>query len=193
MEQSYSPKNKNKDVKELLPDRDSWFDLYASKVYGLALKLGFSARDAEDGVQEVFLKLQRKSKSFRGESSFSTWLYRVALNTLRDHRRKVVRFSREAAASGYESKDWAEITSERALSPIDLAIKEERRQLIRKALNQLPSNFREVLVLRELEGLSYRDIANVTGVKQGTIESRIFRARQRLASEISNLRGDICE
>ena len=112
MEQSYSPKNKNKDVKELLPDRDSWFDLYASKVYGLALKLGFSARDAEDGVQEVFLKLQRKSKSFRGESSFSTWLYRVALNTLRDHRRKVVRFSRESVASGYESKDWAEITSE---------------------------------------------------------------------------------
>ena len=192
MEQSRSVKINN-DVKELTPDRDTWFDLYASKVYGLALKLGFSARDAEDGVQEVFLKLQRKSDSFRGESSFSTWLYRVALNTLRDHRRKIVRFSREGSVSEYDSGDWMEISSESNLSPIDLAIKEERRQLVRKALNRLPSNFREVLVLRELEGLSYRDIANVTGVKQGTIESRIFRARQRLAREISNLRGDFCE
>ena len=86
-----------------------------------------------------------------------------------------------------------DFSSESNLSPIDLAIKEERRRLVRKALNRLPSNFREVLVLRELEGLSYRDIANVTGVKQGTIESRIFRARQRLAREISNLRGDLCE
>ena len=192
MEQSRSVKINN-DVKELTPDRDTWFDLYASKVYGLALKLGFSARDAEDGVQEVFLKLQRKSDSFRGESSFSTWLYRVAINTLRDHRRKIVRFSREGSVSEYDSGDWMEISSESNLSPIDLAIKEERRQLVRKALNRLPSNFREVLVLRELEGLSYRDIANVTGVKQGTIESRIFRARQRLAREISNLRGDFCE
>jgi RNA polymerase sigma-70 factor (ECF subfamily) len=71
------------------------------------------------------------------------------------------------------------------------AERNERRLLVRNALQQLPEKFREVLVLRELEGMSYRDISRILEVKQGTIESRIYRARTRLALEISNLEGDL--
>ena len=73
---------------------DRLFRDYGARIYGLALRCGLDAREAEDGVQEVFLKVQRRISTFRGEAALSTWLYQVALNTLRDHRRKMARQSR---------------------------------------------------------------------------------------------------
>lgn len=163
---------------------------YGSKIYGLALRTGLAPKDAEDGVQEVFLKVQRRISTFRGEAALSTWLYQVALNTLRDHRRKVVRQTRamdmsvvsdQAADPGFENQgDAPEVEASRA----------ERREMVREALDRLPAKFREVLVLRELQGLAYRDIARILEVKQGTVESRIFRARERLAKELKRMGVD---
>lgn len=170
-------------------DVEALFREYGGRIYGLALRCGLSPRDAEDGVQEVFLKVQRRIGTFRGESALSTWLYQVALNTLRDHRRKLGRQTRAANLSQVtgESADPA-MESDRP-GPSEEASQAERRRLVRAALDALPAKFREVLVLRELEGMSYRDIARVLELRQGTVESRIFRARERLAAELKRMGG----
>lgn len=171
---------------------EALFREYAPKVYALARRFGFDADEAEDGVQEVFLKVQRRIGTFRGDSALSTWLYQVAVNSLRDHRRKQLRLKR---ALPFQDAPGAEAVSEPAeqripaatATPVDDAARVERSLLVRAALDRLPTQFREVLVLRELEGWSYRDIARVLGLAQGTVESRIFRARGRLAAELRRM------
>ena len=139
----------------------------------------------------MFIKVQRKIDSFRGESALSTWLYRVALNCLRDHQRKVKRYARAYSLSECEESNAIPARDDAYSNPSLDAERNERRQLVRDALQKLPDKFREVLILRELEGMSYRDISRVLEIKQGTIESRIYRARTRLALEISNLQDDL--
>ena len=163
------------------------FAEYGPKVYRLALRCGLDTQEAEDGVQEVFLKVQRRIDTFRGEAKLSTWLYQVALNTLLDHRRRVVRQTR-AQSIEMLTDDRGEVAAEDTrTTPVEEASRSERSALVREALDRLPPKFREVLVLRELEGLSYRDIARILGVAQGTVESRIFRARERLGAELRRL------
>lgn len=164
------------------------FKEFAPKVYGLALRCGLDRTEAEDGVQEVFLKVQRRIDTFRGEAKLSTWLYQVALNTLLDHRRKVVRQTRHSSLA-IVTDDRGEITagSTAERGPAEAAAAAESKLLVRDCLDRLPPKFREVLILRELEGLSYRDIARIVGVAQGTVESRIFRARARLANELRKM------
>lgn len=165
------------------------FREYAPKVYRLACRCGLDPSEAEDGVQEVFLKVQRRIDTFRGEAAFSTWLYQVAMNTLLDHRRKVARLTRPRHWSSLQD-DNGELPVEGpdpGLEPSEGAARQERCQLVREALDRLPRKFREVLILRELEGLAYRDIARILGIAQGTVESRIFRARERLARELRRL------
>lgn len=174
------------------PDQlDALFRDYGARVYGLALRCGLDSKEAEDGVQEVFLKVQRRISTFRGEAALSTWLYQVALTTLRDHRRKVVRQTRPTLLGTISDQPADPAFEAEWGAPDEDASRAERRQLVRDALDRLPPKFREVLVLRELEGLAYRDIARVTGLAQGTVESRIFRARERLAAELRRMEGSL--
>jgi RNA polymerase sigma-70 factor (ECF subfamily) len=174
------------------PDQlEALFRDYGARIYGLALRCGLSASEAEDGVQEVFLKVQRRISTFRGEAALSTWLYQVALNTLRDHRRKVVRQTRARSMGSVVEQPADPAFEGHGNTPDENASLDERRRLVREALDRLPTKFREVLVLRELEGLAYRDIARVTGLAQGTVESRIFRARERLAAELRRMEGSL--
>lgn len=174
------------------PDQlETLFRDYGARIYGLALRCGLDHKEAEDGVQEVFLKVQRRISTFRGEAALSTWLYQVALNTLRDHRRKVVRQTRARSMGSVVDQPADPAFEANWGSPDENASLDERRRLVREALDRLPTKFREVLVLRELEGLAYRDIARVTGLAQGTVESRIFRARARLAAELRRLEGSL--
>lgn len=171
------------------PRVEALFREFAPKVYALARRFGFDPDEAEDGVQEVFVKVQRRIGTFRGEAALSTWLYQVAVNALRDHRRKQLRLKRplplQAPAGWGDSGEPAEQRLPAGVdAPPEDAARAERRALVREALDRLPQRFREVLVLRELEGWSYRDIARVLGLAQGTVESRIFRARTRLAAEL---------
>ncbi|RMH04512.1 MAG: sigma-70 family RNA polymerase sigma factor [Planctomycetota bacterium] len=164
---------------------------YGARVYGLARRCGLDPEEAEDGVQEVFLKVQRRIDTFRGEARLSTWLYQVALHTLLDHRRRVSRQTRPVPL-GVLADETGEIAARApGEGPEEAAAIEERRRLVRAALDRLPRKFREVLILRELEGLSYRDIARILGVAQGTVESRIFRGRARLGRELRRLREDL--
>jgi RNA polymerase sigma-70 factor (ECF subfamily) len=162
------------------------FREYGGKVFRLALRCGLDQEEAEDGVQEVFLKVQRRIDTFRGEAALGTWLYQVALNTLLDHRRRIARLTRPRSLEPVE--EGAEPTAEAtAARPDEEASRGERRALVRAAVDRLPRPFQQVLVLRELEGLSYRDIARILGLPQGTVESRIFRGRERLAQELRRL------
>ncbi len=170
------------------------FREYAPKVYRLALRCGLDRQEAEDGVQEVFLKVQRRIDTFRGEARLSTWLYQVALNTLLDHRRRIGRQTRpqplvlvDELLPGEADRHPEEAGDPDC--PVEQASRRERAALVREALDRLPRKFREVLVLRELEGLSYRDIARILELAQGTVESRIHRARERLARELGRRGG----
>ncbi len=175
---------------------EALFREFAPKVYALARRFGLDAEEAEDGVQEVFVKVQRRIGTFRGEAALSTWLYQVAVNALRDHRRKVVRARRmlpfQSPPGLEDSVEPAEqrLAAKTAPPPEEVA-RRERRSIVHEALDRLPARFREVLVLRELEGWSYRDIAQVLGLAQGTVESRIFRARERLAAELRKREGEL--
>jgi RNA polymerase sigma-70 factor (ECF subfamily) len=179
-----------------LPDPrvEALFREYAPKVYALARRFGFDADEAEDGVQEVFVKVQRRIATFRGEAALSTWLYQVAVNALRDHRRRQQRLTRalpfhSGAGAGDEAEPAEQRIAAPTVTPGEDAALAERRLLVRAAVDRLPARFREVIVLRELEGWSYRDIARVLNLPQGTVESRIFRARARLAAELKKLGG----
>lgn len=178
------------------PRVEALFKDYAPKIYALARRFGFDADEAEDGVQEVFVKVQRRIATFRGEAALSTWLYQVAVNALRDHRRRQQRLSRPLPflnpGAGEDEGEPAEQRFPAAgLTPADEAARAERKQIVRAALDSLPARFREVLVLRELEGWSYRDIARVLELPQGTVESRIFRARERLAAELRRVQESL--
>ena len=170
---------------------ETLFREYAPKVYGLARRCGLDATEAEDGVQEVFLKVQRRIDTFRGEARLSTWLYQVALRTLLDHRRRVMRHRRDGRFPGLTEGRAENEIPDGGPSPGAEASRLERQGLVRACLDRLPHKYREVLILRELEGLPYRDIARILDTVQGTVESRIFRARQRLAKELAKMEGNL--
>ena len=153
---------------------------YQKKVYNTVLRLAGDCAEAEDLSQEVFLKIFKGLSSFRGESSFSTYIYRVAANTAIDALRR-----REAPTVSLSTENEEGEEFELALpdaGPLSVEILEsrERRQAIRAAIDALPEHHRAVIVLREMDGMSYQDIAQAMGLTEGTVKSRINRARGRL-------------
>ena len=154
-------------------------ELYQTKVYNLALRMTGSPEDAADLTQEAFLNAWRGLSSFRGGSSFSTWLYRLTNNACIDFLRREKR--RKSVENGFsmddEEQNYAELVPDDAPAPQALLEGKELKEAIRRGLAQLSEEHRQVLVLREVNGLSYAEIARVTGLEEGTIKSRIARAR----------------
>ena len=147
---------------------------YEQRIVSLAATL-VGPGEAEDVAQEVFVRVYRALPTFRGESTFRTWLYRIAMNVGRSYRSHWWRREAVWGDSG------ADETS--AFDPEDSADFEAMwltRDTIERALGMLPEELRVAVVLRDLHGLDYREIAETTGVPMGTVESRIFRARRRL-------------
>lgn len=155
---------------------------HQTRVYNLALRMVSEPADAEDCAQEAFIKAFRALPGFRGESSFSSWLYRltsnVCLDFLRARRRRA---ETGLTVSGDDGDEQPLQLADPADGPAELAEKEELRRRVRAALARLPDDFRQVLLLRELGGLSYDEIGRETGLEAGTVKSRIFRARRKLA------------
>ena len=136
-------------------------------------------RDAvEDVVQETFAKAWFRIDAFQGESGLYTWLYRVAVNGCKDHMK---RRSRRPATSMEDLGPEPGLTTPSA-PPLEGLARRELRLAVREAMAALPQRFRAVLALREIEGLPYQEIATVLGLSLGTVESRLFRARQRLGA-----------
>jgi RNA polymerase sigma-70 factor, ECF subfamily len=158
-------------------------------IVSLARALTSGSADAEDLAQEVFLRVWRSLGGFRGDSTFRTWLHRVAVNVIHSHHGRVSRLRRlfpAAPAEPAARRDNDPIES--AADPIDVEADVVMRDAIDKALATLPDELRVAVTLRDVQGLDYKEIAGVLDVPIGTVESRIFRGRQRLKPLLESLR-----
>lgn len=176
------PDEKQVVIKAAAGDPDAFEQLvitHQKRIYNLALKMTGNPEDASDMTQEAFLKAYRGLGGFNMESSFSTWLYRLASNVCIDFIRKRNKRSVVSLNSGGDEERELEITDTR-YEPSGLAERRQERADIQSAIDSLDSEHRQVLMLREIMGLSYQEISDITKVKQGTVKSRIARARERL-------------
>ncbi|MDO4517523.1 MAG: sigma-70 family RNA polymerase sigma factor [Bacillota bacterium] len=150
--------------------------LHQRMVYGLALSLTRSHQDAEEITQTVFLKAWRGLDRFRGEASLSTWLYRLTRNACTDLSRQNQKRREDRSLEDPALTALAD----RSPLPQEAAEQRERRKALLTALETLPEDSRTVLLLREVEGFSYQEIAQTLGLSQGTVKSRLSRARRAL-------------
>ena len=173
------------------------FDLlvlkYQGRIAALVSRYVSDAGEVEDVTQEAFIKAYRALGKFRGDSAFYTWLYRIAANAAKNHLvAKGRRPGADATIEDAEGFDEGGMLSENA-SPEALAMGGELAEVVESALNALPDELKAALMLREFDGLSYDDIADVLGCPVGTVRSRIFRAReavdQRVKEQISGGSG----
>jgi len=142
-------------------------------IVALARALMSGRGDPEDAAQEVFVRAWKSLRSFRGDSTFRTWLHRVAINVVRTSQTRQGRLMKMFTGMREDTPDPPS-----ADDPVDQSL--ARRQVIERALGMLPEDLRVAVTLRDMQGLDYREIAALLDVPIGTVESRIFRARQRL-------------
>jgi RNA polymerase sigma-70 factor (ECF subfamily) len=158
---------------------------HKAAILTLARALTGGRGDADDLAQEAFVRAWRSLRAFRGESTFRTWLHRVAINVVRTSQTREGRLRRWFVAPRASDEPPPDPPS--PSEPIDTAL--ARRQVIDRALASLPEELRVPVTLRDLQGLDYKEIARVLDVPIGTVESRIFRGRQRLRPLLAPLMG----
>jgi RNA polymerase sigma-70 factor (ECF subfamily) len=164
---------------------------YGNKIYRTALRITHNPSDAEDILQEVFIKLIKKLHTLRGESKFSTWLYRVAANASFMHLRsekkykdevsleEYISYDEDGALRGVQIKDWSN-------RPDEALLNKEATEIIEKAVDELPMPYRAVFHLRDVEGLTDYETAKVLGLSVSAVKSRIHRARLFLRDKLSD-------
>jgi RNA polymerase sigma-70 factor (ECF subfamily) len=151
------------------------YDRFSPMVYNLCLRLAGDSTLAQDLSQEVFLRVFKGLPRYRGGSSLKTWIYSIALNHCRGRLGR-----RGLELEDWDAQRWSNGPVDPALSPEEDLLARDGERRIAAALLALPVKFREAVVLRDLEGLSYEEIAAVLGVRTGTVRSRIARGRERL-------------
>jgi RNA polymerase sigma-70 factor, ECF subfamily len=173
-------------VRELRAGIDSAYetliDRFESPVYNIVSRVMDDPADAADVVQEVFLKIFRNIASFRQDASLKTWIYRIAVNEARNHRRWFSRHRKQEVGldADHDEQSYQDWLPDPGRSPFETAADHETREMIEQALAQVNPRFRAALVLREIEGLSYEEIAEVMEISLGTVKSRILRGRDAL-------------
>ena len=162
---------------------------YKNRVFNLCYRMLGNYEDANDSAQDTFVKVFRSLNKFRMESTFSTWLYRIAVNTCKNkfasaeykYKEKMVRIDDPEESD--EGSHKMEIRDE-SLSPGSELEKKEKEALIQKAIATLPKEQKTVVVLRDINGMSYEEVAKVTGYNLGTVKSKLARARQSLREKL---------
>lgn len=157
---------------------DSLMEAHEQRVFAISLRILRNREEALDATQETFITVFRKAASFKGKAAFSTWLYRVAVNTCYDQIRKRSRHPSRPIPEGYDPPDRS------VDSRMEAA---ELRPAIEEALADLHEPFAAVLILSDVEGLPLREVAEILQVPMGTVKSRLFRGRKLLAGQLGNL------
>ena len=172
----------------------SLFERYNRRAFGVAFGVVKNQQDAADVVQEAFIKVHRHLDGFQGNSSFYTWLYRIVMNLAIDHlrrKRKVTEFD-ETVRKDDVLADGASLPQGANENPSKVAARKELTDQLHAALAELPEYHRAVIVLREVEGLSYEEMAKILKVPKGTIMSRLFHARRKMQERLAGyLDGDL--
>ena len=161
---------------------------YQSRVAALVSRYVHDSHEVMDVTQEAFIKAYRALDNFRGDSAFYTWLYRIAINTAKNY---LVARNRRPPGSDVELEDAEYFDNSHGLkdieSPESLLYRDELEQTIYQAIRELPEDLRVALTLREFDGLSYEEIAEVMDCPVGTVRSRIFRAREAVDNRVAPL------
>ena len=178
-------------VDELREGSERAFDylvsLYQRPIYNFVFRLLEDPADAPDVTQEVFLKVFRNIGEFRGECSLKTWIYRIAVNEASNLRRWFSRHRRRELSLDDNNNghlDVAATLADPQETAYERVLRQERMRVIGKALAQVKESFRIAVVLRDIEGLSYEEIAEVLQVSIGTVKSRILRGREALKQKL---------
>jgi RNA polymerase sigma-70 factor (ECF subfamily) len=167
------------------------FDKYHRRAFAVAMGVVKNQDDALDAVQEAFVKVHKNIHKFEGSSSFYTWLYRIVMNVSIDHvrrtnRRKSLDFDERALHEESEvAGDGALVPNVTDANPGKAALRRELGNAIERALHDLPEHHRAVIVLREIEGMSYEEMAEALEVPKGTIMSRLFHARKKMQEALA--------
>jgi RNA polymerase sigma-70 factor (ECF subfamily) len=165
---------------------------YKDRVFSLCYRFTGNLHEAEDCAQDVFLKVYRSLMKFRFESSFYTWLYRITLNTCKSRLKsiKVMNMKKISYTDNQEDRgeDYKALEKgDEGKSPITELEKMEKIRLVQNAINSLPAWQKDMIILRDIEGLSYEEITRITGYRLGTLKSRLSRARHSLKDKLERI------
>ena len=153
---------------------------YEKKVYNMALRYTGDPEDALDICQEVFLRVYRFLPKYRGESTLSTWIYRITMNVCHDTAGNKTNIYELSLDSGPGDDEQTTEIADLRYDPEKEFEKKHTRQLVQQAISMLDSDHRDVIIMRDINGLSYDEISNVLNISTGTVKSRISRAREKL-------------
>jgi RNA polymerase sigma-70 factor (ECF subfamily) len=161
---------------------------YQNKIIQLAYRYVHDHDEAMDVAQEAFVKAWRSLGSFRGDSAFFTWIYRIAINTAKNHLVSSARRPPRTDLDAQEAEQYEGATSlKEYATPEHVLLRDELKRTIASAIHELPDDLRTAITLRELEGMSYEEIAQAMDCPIGTVRSRIFRAREAIDSKLKPL------
>lgn len=171
---------------------DSLVIRYKDRVFNLCLRFLGDYYEAEDTAQDVFIKAYNSLKRFRFESSFFTWLYRIAVNTCKNkvktleyrYRKKDMRINIPEDSLGDYNSGYMGNSSRNPNSDLE---NKERIKILQDTINTLPPDQKSVVILRDIQGLSYEEITEITGFKLGTLKSRLSRARSNLREKLGDI------
>ncbi|MGG0824505.1 sigma-70 family RNA polymerase sigma factor [Paenibacillus turicensis] len=184
-------------VEEVLKGRKESYalilDRYKTKVYGLLRSMGATSVDAQDLAQETFIKAYCKLSQYQFDSNFAAWLYKIAVNTLKDFYRKKIPIPIEDAYGALEQKTQCRQEEQITNVPEQNYLSKELREEFRKLLQTLPEQCRLIIVLRYSNELSYREIASIVGVSESKVTNSIHRAKKKLKKQLGQKGGDSFE
>lgn len=171
---------------------DTLVNRYAPDVYSLLLRITEDTEEASDLTQETFLRALKSINKFRGDSELKTWLFRIAINQSKNRFRWWKRRKREKTVSldapvGESGTPMSETFETHFANPEEVTLQNEREKLLFEALKQMPDIYRETVILCDIEGLTYEEIAAVLDINIGTVKSRIARGREELRKKLKDI------
>ncbi len=167
-------------------DRKAFEELvlrYQDRIYTVTVRVLGNRDDALEASQETFLKAYRALQRFDGRSAFYTWLFRIAVNSARSHRRKVRRRNELPMEYNQEGERW-EPRDDGSERPLQRVLQRERQAVVQKALAELDREASTIIVLKDIQGLRYEEMAEVLDCPLGSVKSKLFRARQKLRKKL---------